>query len=67
MKLIFNNNLYVNFLFPCMFEGSIFTLNPYCFEKYLHGLGSPCHFQLSLIFVSLLTEVYIYVEWHLEY
>jgi hypothetical protein len=26
-----------------------------------------CHFQLSLIFLSLLSEVSIYVEWHLEY
>jgi hypothetical protein len=38
-----------------MFKGSMFTLNMYC------------HFQLSLIFLSLLSEVSIYVEWHFEY
>jgi hypothetical protein len=37
-----------------MFKGSIFTFNMYCFEKYLHGLGSL--FSLSTMLSELKQE-----------
>jgi hypothetical protein len=54
----------------CMFNGSIFTFNMYCFENYLHDLGSL--FSLSTMLFSIksnfpIPRIRSFHHFHLEY
>jgi hypothetical protein len=46
----------------CMFKGSIITFNMYCFEKYIHGLGSL--FSLWTIAIYFLIKAEMIDNWY---
>jgi hypothetical protein len=73
---IFNNKPCMNFLFlfiyfVCLKEAFLHLTCIVLKSIYMaygpFSVYQQCHFQLSLIYLSLLSKGSIYVEWHLEY